>query len=81
MEAGDLARAGIARRRVKRAAGLLREVTRDLSALSGDADTLGVVHVDSDADVHGLHALVTGARAKHPEGVDVVILARPADAG
>jgi hypothetical protein len=71
------ARVAVARRRVGRAAGLLRDARRDLSALSDGADTIAVVHVTDDPSTQEVLGLLRVARAARPGGVDVVILARP----
>lgn len=75
------ARIAAARRRVKRAAGFLRDAAADLSVvLSEGGDTIGVVHVVDDATARSAADLVRVAHARHGD-VDVVILARPHDAG
>lgn len=73
-----VARATVARRRINRAAGLLREARTDLAHASDGADTIAVVHVDA-GDQAALEEVVASARlgATRPGGVDVVILARP----
>lgn len=76
MAAGRNARAVIARRRIKRAAGLLREAVQDLAALSDGADTIATVHVD-DADSVGDAANVIRVAQSRYGDLDVVILARP----
>lgn len=73
-----VARAASARRRVKRAAGLLREAASDLAASSEGADTIGVVHAVDARTVTEAQDLVRVAQARHGR-VDVVILARPDD--
>jgi hypothetical protein len=73
------ARVADARRRVKRAGGLLREAAADLAAaLSDGPDTLGIVHVTNAHTADTAHALITAARMK-ADSFDVIILARPGD--
>lgn len=76
MSAGPVGRAVIARRRLKRAAGLLREATADLAALSGDADTIGVVQVNDEQSAQEALAMMRVALTQHGS-LDVVILAPP----
>lgn len=74
----DAAEAGAesARRKLKRAAGLIRDATADLAAVSGGQAALGVTRVHdvrSRADVLALIDLGVGRHG----AVDVVVVARP----
>lgn len=72
------ARVADARRRVKRAGGLLREAASDLAAALSDApDTLAVVHVTNARTADQACDLVHLTADRYGD-VDVVILARPA---
>jgi hypothetical protein len=66
-----------ARRRVRRAAGLLREATRDLALASDSTDTVAVVHVydDDEAQVDDAVEAVRHAAGQYPAGIAVVVLA------
>lgn len=66
----------LARRRVKRAAGQLREASADIAAALGDTDTVGVVHATKTTDAQTVAALVRLGLDRYGE-VDVVVLARP----
>jgi hypothetical protein len=73
----DHAAVALARRRVKRAGGLLREAASDLAAaLSGDATTFGVVHASDEHTIAEATAAVRLAVERHG-AVDVVIVAEP----
>lgn len=69
-----------ARRRVKRAAGLLREASRDLARATSDAPGIiaTVSVVDADTEAQAL-ALLRLERARRGE-LDVVLLPRPSAA-
>lgn len=72
------ARVAAARRRVKRAAGQLREAAADLAAASDATSTVAVVHADRDrytASIDEVDKALAAGLAKYP-AVDVVILAR-----
>lgn len=71
------AKVELARRRVKRAAGQLREAARDLgAALEDDADVVGVTRATWPADVRNVTAAVQRAVDRYGE-VQVVVIARP----
>jgi hypothetical protein len=78
----DTARVASARRRVKRAAGQIREASADLTAaLSGEGvDTVSVTTVRGEHDAQEVARLAKLAAARHGS-VEVVILAHPNGSG
>jgi len=69
------ARAAIAKRRVKRAQGLLAEAVRDLAALADGSDVLGTFDLPADLDlVRGAIDLAVAERG----GLRIHIVAVPA---
>lgn len=73
---GTRAAAEAARRKVKRAEGLLRDAARDLASLAGDDDVLGVLRVHDAATVDSVRELIELGAGRHG-AVDVVVIARP----
>lgn len=70
------AAAEAARRKVRRASGLLRDAARDLAAAVDGQTVLGVLHAHDAttiADAEGLIALGVGRYG----AVDVIVIARP----
>lgn len=65
-----------ARRRVKRATGLLSEAARDLAAATGGQTTLGVVRVHDTQSAIAAHDLIEIGVGRHG-AVDVIVVARP----
>jgi hypothetical protein len=65
-----------AKRKVKRANGLLREVVGELAALAEGQDTLGVLRVHDDDSRDAAHRLIELGLVQHG-AVDVVVIARP----
>lgn len=70
------AAAEAARRRVRRAAGLLREASRDLAAATGGDTALGVIRAHDPPSAQSAHDLIALGIARHG-AVDVVVVARP----
>jgi hypothetical protein len=65
-----------ARRKVRRADGLLRDAVRDLAALCGEQDTVGVLRAHDGASIADARELIELGVARHG-AIDVVVLARP----
>lgn len=66
-----------ARRRLNRAAGLLRETSRELAEAAAGGDDVQSVHRAHDRDsIDAARALIALAVARHG-AVDVVVIARP----
>jgi len=65
-----------ARRRVKRASGLLRDAARDLMAITEGQEALGVHHVHDTESVQGARDLISMGVARYG-AVDVIVIARP----
>jgi len=65
-----------ARRKVKRAAGLLKDATRDLAALTEGQQALGVLRVHDMNTVNDARDLISLGVARHG-AVDVIVIARP----
>lgn len=76
MDAASSAAAEVARRRVKRAGGLLREAVRDLAALADGPTAVGVTRVHDQATAEAARELIALGVGRHG-AVDVVVLARP----
>lgn len=73
---GTRAAAEAARRKVKRAEGLLRDAARDLASLAGDDNVLGVLRVHDAQTIESAAELIE-LGAGHHGAVDVVVIARP----
>ena len=65
-----------ARRRVRRAAGLLKEATRDLAAAVDGQTSLGTVHVHDASSAESARDLIALGVGRHG-AVDVIVIARP----
>jgi len=65
-----------ARRKVKRASGLLHEATRELAALTEAQDHLSVLRAHDRQSADAAHELVELGLARYG-AVDVVVIARP----
>lgn len=65
-----------ARRRVRRASGLLREAARDLAALTEGLESLGTQHAHDLESINAARDLISLGVARHG-AVDVVVIARP----
>jgi len=66
-----------ARRKVNRAAGLLRDAAAELAALvSDDVETVGIVRVHDVESLEDARQTALGGLARHGM-VDVVVIARP----
>lgn len=76
MDAAVRAEAETAKRKVKRAEGLLREAVRALGALAEGQDTLGVLTAHDESSTDAVHELIEGGVARHG-AVEVVVIARP----
>jgi len=70
------AAADSARRKIKRANGLLRDAARDLAQLADDdAAPLGVLRAHDSESIAAAHDLISVGVAKHG-AVDVIVIAR-----
>jgi hypothetical protein len=65
-----------AARRLKRAAGLLRQATQELAALEDGLTVLGVSYVHDRATADSVRNLIDLSVGRHG-GVDVIVIARP----
>lgn len=70
------AAADAARRKVKRAAGLLKDAARDLAAAADGQEALGVIRAHDAASTQAALELVRLGVGRHG-GVDVIVIARP----
>lgn len=75
-EAAVRAGAEAAKRKVKRADGLLRDAVRELAALAEGQDTLGILRAHDEQSLADARDLIEGGVARHG-AVDVVVIARP----
>lgn len=71
-----VARAEAARRKVKRAAGLLKDAGRDLAALTEGTDALGVICAHDQPSMRTVSDLIRLGVGRYG-AVDVVVIARP----
>lgn len=65
-----------ARRKVNRAAGLLRDAARDLASLADGNTIVGVQRVHDSETVASARELIATGAARHG-AVDVIVIARP----
>jgi hypothetical protein len=75
-EAAVRAGAEAAKRKVKRADGLLRDAVRELAALAEGQDTLGILRAHDEQSLADARELIELGVARHG-AVDVVVIARP----
>jgi hypothetical protein len=72
-----LAAVETAKRKIKRAGGLLKDATRDLAALTEGQDALGVLRAQDRQSIDAARDLISVSVA-HYGAVEVIVLARPA---
>lgn len=78
MDSSKAARIEAAKRKVKRASGLLRDAARELAAAGEDHTTVGTVHVANSDQARDADSLIAIGLARYG-AVDVVVLARHTD--
>jgi hypothetical protein len=76
MDTAQASAVELARRKVNRASGLLRDASRALAALAEGQDTLGVLRAHDEQSLAGAHELIELGVARHG-AVVVVVIARP----